>query len=253
MPFRLPAPVLLLLLALVFATLVALGAWQVQRDHWKTELVATRNAQLASAPLAVEAARALSPADLEYRTVTLTGRWDAERTLILANRARYGVKGENVVQPFVLASGEAVLVDRGWYPFAERDAVLARLRDDTTGTTSGLARYVEGLSATQTAAGTWTGIAPESMAAGLPYRVLPWWVTEGTLLPDNAPIPTAYPAQGFSRYVSNVSHKEYAATWFGLALVLVVAAVLRLVVEPRRARARLEAAGSAAEAGTTPR
>lgn len=245
MPFRLPTPILLVLLALVFATLVGLGVWQVQRAGWRADLVATRNAQLSGKPLATTEVRALTPDALDYRLVQLEGTWDADHVMILANRARYGMKGENVVQPLLIAPGEAVLVDRGWYPVAQRDATLAKLRAaGTGGGVRGLARTAEGLQASRTPAGTWTGIAPESMAAGLPYHLAPWIVIEGSVLAEDAPAPTAYPAQGFTPYTSPVPHMEYAFTWFGIAAALAVIAVLRLVVEPRRARAREAAARS---------
>ncbi|MEI7925339.1 MAG: SURF1 family protein, partial [Chloroflexota bacterium] len=177
--------------------------------------------------------------------VQLEGTWDADHVMILANRARYGTKGENVVQPLLIAPGEAVLVDRGWYPVAQRDATLAKLRaGGTGGGVRGLARTAEGLQASLTPAGTWTGIAPESMGTRLPFRLAPWIVIEGGVLPEDAPAPTTYPAQGFTPYTSPVPHMEYALTWFGIAAALAVIAVLRLVVEPRRARAREAAARS---------
>ena len=190
MPFRLPTPVLLLLIGFVFVILCGLGAWQVERGIWKANLV-----------------------------------------------ARYGRKGENIVQPLIIAPGEAVLVDRGWYPEGQRDAALKRLAT-FTGPTPGLARYAEGIRASKTPAGTWTGLAPDSMSAGLPYRVLPWFVTEGQLTEggDYSSMPTTYPVQGYQRYVSTVSHTEYALTWFGIAAALVAIAVARLVIAPRRAR-----------------
>ncbi|MGE3856162.1 MAG: SURF1 family protein [Dehalococcoidia bacterium] len=244
MPFRLPTPVLVALLALAFAVLVGLGVWQLQRNAWRNGLVAERNAQITGAPLTTAEALTREPADLEYRLVSLEGAWDPDAVMILANRARYGVKGENVVQPLVVAPGRAVLVDRGWYPAAERDAVLAQLAaQGPEARVRGLARYVEGLRASRTTAGTWTGIAPAAMSEGRPYDLAPWFVIEGEVLEANAGIPRTYPAQGFVPYASPVPHMEYALTWFGIAAALVVIAVVRLVVEPRRARAREEAAG----------
>lgn len=243
MPFRLPTPVLLFLLGLVFVILCGLGVWQVERGIWKANLVATRNAQLAGQPLSAADARARSPESLEYRAVLLEGTWDADQVMILANRARYGRKGENIVQPLIIAPGEAVLVDRGWYPEGEREAALKGLAGNT-GPTPGLARYAEGLRASKTGAGTWTGIAPESMGVGLPYQLLPWFVTEGQLFEDDSysPMPAAFPVQGYGRYVSTVSHTEYALTWFGIAATLAGVSIFRFVIEPRRARRAEEAA-----------
>lgn len=253
MSFRLPTPVLLVLLGLAIATLGGLGVWQLQRAAWRAELVAARNARLAGPPLATAQARALRPDELEYRLVALEGVWDADHVMILANRARAGVKGEHAVQPLVIAPGEAVLVDRGWYPVAQREAVIARLRGERAASTSGLARYVEGLRAAQTPAGTWTALAPGDMAAGggaagggaagsgtvgLPYRVAPWYLVEGPLLAEGARPPAAYPASGFLPYSSTTPHIEYALTWFGIAAALAAIAVARFIVAPRRARRR---------------
>ncbi len=245
MPFRLPTPVLLFLIGLVFVILCGLGVWQVERGIWKANLVATRNAQLAGQPLSAGDARAMSPESLEYHAVSLEGTWDGEHVMFLANRARYGRKGENIVQPLLIAPGEAVLIDRGWYPEGEREAALKRLAG-MTGPTHGLARYAEGLRASKTPAGTWTGLAPDSMGAGLPYLVLPWFVTEGQLNEgdDYSSMPTSYPVQGYERYVSTVSHTEYALTWFGIAATLAGVSVFRFVIEPRRAR-RAEATARA--------
>lgn len=243
MPFRLPTPVLIALLGLAFATLIGLGVWQLQRNSWRNELVAERNAQMTGQPLTTAEALSLAPEALDYRLVSVTGSWDAQHVMVLANRARYGIKGENVVQPLVIAPGRAVLVDRGWYPAPERDAVLARLAaEGPQAEVRGLARYVEDLRGTRTPAGTWTGIDPQAMAEGLPTRLEPWFVIQGDILPDNPARPTTYPAQGFVRYASPVPHIEYALTWFGIAAALAVIAVLRLVVQPRRERARADAA-----------
>lgn len=239
MRFRLATPVLLVLIVAAVATLLGLGVWQVQRAGWKANLIATRNAQLAGQPLSAAEAHPLSGEALDYRLVALQGTWDADHVMILANRARFSVKGENIVQPFVLTSGEAVLVERGWYATGEREAALANLRSTSVGATSGLARYVEGARANRTGAGTWTALAPESMAAELPYKVLPWYVIEGGLLAaDGGSRPASPPAQGFLPYTSTTPHIEYALTWFGIAAALIVIAVVHFVVEPRRAARR---------------
>ncbi|MSQ42449.1 MAG: SURF1 family protein [Dehalococcoidia bacterium] len=239
MPFRLPTPVLVALIALAVAVLVALGVWQLQRNAWRERAVADRNARIVAAPLAVEAAARLPPAAVDYRPVTAPGTWDHARAMVLGNRIRFGTKGEEIVEPLLLApGGPAVLVNRGWYPAGERDRALAGLAQRDGEPAQGLARYVEWLGGKQTTAGTWTQISPRDMGATLPYAVLPWYVVEGQLLPERAGHPSALPAQGFFAYASTTPHLQYALTWFGLAAALVTVAVLRFVVAPRRERAR---------------
>jgi len=246
--FRLPVPVLIVLLLLAEGLLVGLGVWQLQRNAWRNDLVAARNAAIAGAPLPAAETRRLPPDDLDYRLISATGTWDVTHAMVLANRARFATKGEEVVVPLLLApGGPALLVNRGWYAEGQRDAVLATLAGETSADTAGLARYVEGLGGRQTPAGTWTQISPRDMGATLPYPVLPWYVIEGYVLAGSG---TSRPegtllVQGFYPYVSTTPHKEYALTWFGIAGALLVIAYMRLVVAPRRGRDAGDAAAGA--------
>ena len=241
MTFRLPAPILLGALLAAVATLVALGVWQLQRNDWKDQLVAERNARTTQAPLSSEGARTADLADLDYRRFASDGAWDHQRSFILGNRARLQIRGEQLVTPFLLApDGPAILVNRGWYPLSERDAVLADLASRPDQPLEGLIRTdFRGGHATD--AGTWTALDPQAMGATLPYAVVDWLVIEGTAQsPDNALSHDSLPLQGYQPYTSATPHLEYAATWLGLAIVLVVVAAVRFIIGPRRARRREE-------------
>ena len=245
MTLRLPAPVLLVLLVAVTALLIGLGVWQLQRNDWKNQLVDERNGRTTATPLSFEAASALDVELLDYRRLTDGGEWDHERSFVLANRARFGTKGEELVTPLLLApGGPAILVNRGWYPDGERGAVQAELarRPDA----------VEGLISVQTgtgratAASTWTGLDPSAMAAELPYDVLPWVLIEGALVSASASPDGGLPVQRYVAFVNTTPHMEYALTWFGLAAALIAIAVVRFVVSPRRS----SGPGPAGEGGT---
>jgi surfeit locus 1 family protein len=101
------------------AVLLGLGTWQIQRLHWKEALIATRQSQM-SAP-AIELPATPDPADLEYRRVTLTGRFLHDRELFLGGRTHGGVVGFGVVTPLALSEGREILVHRGWVPPARKD------------------------------------------------------------------------------------------------------------------------------------
>lgn len=236
---RLPTPVLLVLLALTVAVLCGLGLWQVQRHHWKQGLVSERAARLAAPPLEAPAALDRPPADVAWRRVHLVGTWEHSRTMVLANRVRYGIKGEELVTPLTpAAGGPAVLVDRGWYPEAERDRVRAILDAERQADIEGLVIDATGRTARRTAQGTWTGLAPESMAeaAGIPLRS--WMVIQGTVASEDGrpPVGGALPVQRYQPFANTTPHLQYALTWFGIAAALVGVAVARFVVAPRRAR-----------------
>ena len=238
--------VLLAFVAVAFAVLVGLGAWQLARNEHKRDLTRERDARLAAPSIAAVAASSLAGDDIDYRRVRLEGEWDYERLQIIANRSRFGLRGEEVVVPLLpTGGGPAILVNRGWYPAAERAAVLASLPEDDAGR-EGLARSGRSLRATQSSEGAWTRFDVASIAELLPYTVVPWRVTAGELL-DEPPrsLPAGRPVTGYEGYENTTPHVEYALTWFGLAVALVVTAVLRLARGGREA-ARLDGPGGRA-------
>lgn len=236
---RLPTPVLLVLLGLAVAVLLGLGMWQVQRNQWKQRLVEERTATLAATPLEAPAVLTLGPSEVEWHRVRLTGAWDHAHSMVIANRARFGTKGEELVTPLQPSGGgEAILVNRGWYPESERDRVRATLDTEGSTTVEGLAFDASDRTARRTPQGTWTGLAPTSMAEAAGLALRPWAVTQGTLVEDQArpPADGALPVRGYQPFVNTTPHVQYAVTWFGIAAALVAIAVARLVIAPRRAR-----------------
>jgi surfeit locus 1 family protein len=105
---------LTLLAAVAIVTFVALGRWQwhrgVERDaQWEAFAVAGEALPAGARDLA---------ALPRFERVTLTGRYDPGHQFLLENRSRNGRPGYEVLTPFVLADGRAVLVNRGWLPFS---------------------------------------------------------------------------------------------------------------------------------------
>lgn len=124
--------------------------------------------------------------------------------------------------------GPAVLINRGWYPADEREAVLAVLAGEDGGL-AGLIRVGRGVRATQVPDGSWTRFDVDSIAELLPYEVVPWRATAGErveFLPRSAP--PERPVTLFEGYRNTTPHMEYALTWFGLAVTMVVTAGVRV-------------------------
>ena len=108
-------------LAAVLST-ARLGAWQLDRAAQKQAAQALLDARAALPPLSPAQLSTTREAATEqhYRAVQLAGRWLAAHTVYLDNRQQGdGRPGFFVVTPLALASGGAVLVQRGWAP---RDA-----------------------------------------------------------------------------------------------------------------------------------
>jgi cytochrome oxidase assembly protein ShyY1 len=114
-----------LLLAAIFATAcVFLGRWQMDR---RAETLAEINrvvTNYSATPIpfadAREQFKELDPAK-EWTQVELKGTYDVAGQRIVRNRPLNGQPGYEVVVPFRLASGETVVIDRGWLPIGNKN------------------------------------------------------------------------------------------------------------------------------------
>jgi cytochrome oxidase assembly protein ShyY1 len=110
---------------LVFAVVVGLlaylawllGQWQFHRldERQERNALIERNETAPPAPAAdlMSVGGDVAAGD-EWRTVTATGSYAVEDTVIVRYRTRDGASGVDVVVPLVTDDGPALLVDRGW-------------------------------------------------------------------------------------------------------------------------------------------
>lgn len=232
----------LVLSAVVFCVLVALGTWQVQRLAWKNALVATIEERVRAepVPLAEVLSDARSVADQEYRRVTLTGVYEhgSERHFFATFD---GESGYYVYTPLKLASGEFVFVNRGFVPFDRKEA---ETRAD--GQVSGSVTVTGLLRAGLTEKPSW--LVPDND----PAKNIFYWkdiraMRESSGLPEGAPVlgffvdadatpnPGGLPVGGVTMIDLPNNHLQYALTWYGLAATLVL--VLAVALYRRRTQA----------------
>ncbi|MFN8585211.1 MAG: SURF1 family protein [Dehalococcoidia bacterium] len=242
--FKPSLPVTLGLLGLAFVVLVSLGVWQLARQRQADAAEHARDESVAAAPLEWRTEPPYQASEVDFHRVQVSGRWDNAHTMTLANVARYGTRGEEVVTPLQPDDGgPAILVNRGWYPLTERDRVLAQLASEPRATVEGLARaplkpegasiIVTGTTAGKTPDGSWAWFDIPSMSRELPYPVLGWRLLQGTHDPGDPQPPRDLPVRYWGTEVSTEPHMEYALTWFSLAAALAVIAALRLRAERR--------------------
>ena len=128
-----PIPKLTIAAALMFAALMSLGVWQIQRLHWKLNLIATVNSHLAAPPLSLDTALAMGTDAARYHRVALTGHFlNADESYLF----RIGADGHpvyHVLTPFMLAGGKALMVDRGYIPLTLKNPA-SRAAGELTGT-----------------------------------------------------------------------------------------------------------------------
>jgi surfeit locus 1 family protein len=205
----------------MLALLLALGTWQIERLHWKHDLLA----QIARA----ETAPAVPlPAEPEpFSKVQVTGRLRDDLA------ASYGadvrdtpsgpVLGTQLIVPLVRKDGDPIMVDRGWVP-EKRPHAIAMPGGEVT--VEGYVRPGDkpGLfSATDSpATRQFYTLDPGVIGAALGFQhVAPFvLVAMGPAPPEHYPDP----ARHLPRPPNN--HLSYAITWYGLAVALVVIFVL---------------------------
>jgi len=220
---------------LLFAVLVALGTWQLERKAWKEGLIATLTERLAAPPSALPSAatwQSLDQANDEYRRVEFTATFDHGAEALVygaASAFRPDVNGLGywVLTPARLTDGGVVIVNRGFVPEGRR-AAASRADGQVAGPVDfvGVMRWPDPRGAfspaDDPAHNLWFARDPAAIAAAKKLGpVAPFYVEQESPVP-----PGGLPQPG--KLVVNLRdpHLGYAVTWYGLALVLVVVFVV---------------------------
>lgn len=210
-----------------FALLIALGSWQVQRLHWKNELVAqiAERTQAQPLPLSEMEVKFRATGDVDYWPVTLSGTFqhDGERHFFATWE---GQSGFYIYTPLRLEDGRYVLVNRGFVPYDLKDAAK-RPAGEVPGTVTvvGLARNpLDGKPSSLVPDNDlvknvfyWKDRDAMAATAGLPEgaTVLPFFVDA-----DKTPNDGGLPVGGVTMIDMPNNHLQYAVTWYGLAAAL---------------------------------
>lgn len=215
----------------LFLAFMALGTWQVQRRAWKLDLIARVEQRLHAAPSALPPPAEWPRVDAsgyEYRSVRVQGRWLADKTVLTQASTELG-SGFWVLTPLQTADGIQVLVNRGfvpqraaWPPPSDTGQVVGLLRMSEPG--GGFLRH------NAPAQQRWYSrdVAAIAQAQGL-ARSAPFFIDAGIpdphpiALPENAASQGPWPRPGLTIVRFPNSHLVYALTWYGLALLTVVA------------------------------
>jgi surfeit locus 1 family protein len=208
---------------------VALGTWQVQRLHWKEGLLAQIDRRIHSAPRPLsEIERIFADShDVEYLPVTTRGTFlhGGERHFLATWQ---GDSGFDVYTPMKLDDGRYLFVNRGFVPYDRKDPATrpdGQVKGEVAVT--GLARnplaekpsFIVPENEPAQNMFYWKDLAAMTATAGLPTgaKVLPFFVDAG-----KAPNPGGLPVGGVTLIDLPNNHFQYALTWYGLAIVLLV-------------------------------
>ena len=229
---------------LLFAGLLALGTWQLQRKTWKENLIATLNDRQAAAPSALSVPDTWARLDRssdEYRRVAFPATFDhAKEALVYAAASAFrpdvSGRGYWIFTPARLAGGAIVMVNRGFVPEERKDAAT-RSDGQVAGPVEivGTLRWPEGRTwfspVDDPAHNLWFVRDPAAIAAGKGIgHAAPFYVEQESPVP-----PGGWPKPGKLVVRLRNEHLQYAITWYGLALVLVVAFVAWALTSRREA------------------
>lgn len=230
----------------------SLGFWQLGRAADKQALHAAQQSRGAAAPLAagaVQAALQAAPSNdaavqqLLHRPVALQGQWLAAHTVYLDNRPMQGRPGFWVFTPLQLASGDVVLVQRGWIARNFQDRLALQPVQTPAGVVT-VQGHLAGEPAQLYALGDGAHAMP---APGAPQiyqnlRLADWAQRAGLPLWPVTVVQSGPPSEGVLREwpqpLSGVDkHYGYAFQWFAMAAVLLALLLwFQLWVPLRRAR-----------------
>jgi cytochrome oxidase assembly protein ShyY1 len=201
---------------------VKLSEWQFHRYSDRRDSNTVQRANLAAAPAPVSSVLSTSQgptADVEWRTVSATGHYDARHQIAVLYRTRDGAPGVVVVTPFVTSTGTAVLVDRGWIsspangnrtvhlpaPAAGPVRITGWVREDSSGSSSQVTP----------SQGSVRAISADAIRPTLPYPIYDGFVQ---LTRETPPSPAA-PAKAGGPDLSGGPSFFYGVQWLFFALL----------------------------------
>ena len=232
---------------LLMALNVRLANWQFQRYQLRMDEKGQLAQQLRRAPVSLPLAdgRAELGPDLAYRRAYAHGTFDFSRQFMWVGARDRMEPGPHLVTPLRLASGRAVLVDRGWLP-ATYDAP-EKWREFDVGAAEPLTGLLlpgapvadpDFLATQPRPVLFWSRMDIQAIRAQMPYELLPFYLH---LEPVAAA--AAWPAR--TRYAVRTEpgmHLGYSMQWIMAALILGFFYVMLIRFMDRRTAMRQAAA-----------
>ncbi len=204
-----------LLLGIVgVAVLCSLGVWQVQRMHWKNEMLADITARIGGDPVAVPANP--DPEADRYRPVFAEGSFTGAHVYVLSGQKGVGA-GVRVVSVLQTTDGRKILVDRGFLPEDQKAKPLGVTTARITGNLMWPRDSDAYTPPPDPKSGMWFARDAVAMAQAL--------ATEPTFIVAREPTGDGIEAMPVDTSTIPNDHWGYAITWFLLAAVWVVMTV----------------------------
>ncbi len=208
-----------LFMLLAAAAFSALGVWQLARLTWKQDLITQTTHKLAQPPAEAptpEAWPSIGPQNA-YTRVRASGHYLPNKNVFVLASTRLG-RGYWVLTPFVTSAGHTLVVNRGFTPSSQRDALPTT--PETSTTITGLLRLTEPkgslLQSNNPAQNLWYSRDVAAIATALHIaNAAPYFI-------DADETPDDMPTGGLTVINFPNNHLQYALTWFALAILSLV-------------------------------
>jgi surfeit locus 1 family protein len=219
-------------------TFVNLGFWQLRRlDERRLENLVQAN-RFAAEPVPLGVLLQSTGSDLEsieYRRVTVAGSWQPDHEVLVRSQVLRGAAGYHVITPLLLATGTAVLVNRGWIPLETKPPLPAAGEQEVSGWVR-LTQVRAGAGPLDPPGQTLRQVARvdiDRLSQQMPWPLLPVYVVGQTSTGDALPVPVSPPD-----LTDEGPHFWYALQWFSFTVIGVVGYSALLWRATRRGRGR---------------
>jgi surfeit locus 1 family protein len=231
-------PTILVILGMI--GLARLGVWQLDRLQQKRDYNTMMAERWRQEPFDLNASAL--PADLEelaLRRIEAQGEFDYSRQIVLKNQFLNQGPGIQLVTPFVLEPGRAVLVARGWLPLEYSDpARWAEVQEPAGAPVLGLiqeSETIEGAAPPEDEQREWFRVDVAAIQQQMPYSLEPGFIL---MLPEEGRPASALPIRSEPPLLDEGNHLSYAIQWFTFALILGFGYIMLVRSQERKRRRR---------------
>lgn len=216
-----------LIAALGCITLLGLGTWQMLRLHEKNTQINHITTQFQQGEIDLRLNPPVSEeawSDLDYKAVVIQGEWMDLHNLKILPRTYEGQHGYHLITPLRLANGQVILVNRGWAPDKMEIGVQSQngpvvvagvLRAVPDGKPFGMADNTQA----HMTRNEWAWPDTHAIAKAIGMNTIPPVI----LYAERSRDPSqehAYPIGGQVQLSIRNEHRNYAMTWYMMALAL---------------------------------
>jgi surfeit locus 1 family protein len=221
-----------ILFIFIFATLLFLGYWQLNRLEWKKNIITQLNAEYIKDPsqniFDITHLKSLNDNDIKYGQVE--GKFDYSKQMLFGPKPLNGEIGYWVITPLQLSKGGNIFVHRGWIGIEDKNNIQ----------NTGLSKNTKVIGIFRKP--DWNKFTPDNSVSNNVWSKLD--INQMASAKGTKGIaPVLLYAEKISnqadklilneqRWYPRNKHKQYAIFWFGMAGVFLV--IFGLIILPRK-------------------